>query len=204
MRSPSPRLRKMRARRQPRRRRASTSAVGCSSSRTRSRNDDSGRPASVVPASPTNTSSDARFSVHTDSVDCRCGIATVRTPNFRAVRTDERRDAIDWLACRRIARDGRTASVVAMEAKPGVGVQLGAAERTDDEAALRTDQTGAGDAAVRRVARGHIETVAVYPNARQRSKPWHPGDFVLNVSARRSSGFTESCRTASSRRRASV
>ena len=88
---------------------------------------------------------------------------------FRAVRPDERRHAIDWLPCRRIARDRRPAGVVAVEAEPRVRVQLGAAERPDHEAALGTHQTGAGNAAVRRVARGHTETVAIYSNARQRS-----------------------------------
>src|SRR5580765_8615370 len=103
-------------------------------------------------------------------------------PEFRAVRTDERGDLIGWLPCRRIARDRRPASVVAMEAKPGIGVQFGAAERPDHEAALGTHQAGAGNAAVRRVARGHAETVAIHSNTCQRPKPRAPRDFILNVS----------------------
>src|SRR4029077_21102384 len=101
---------------------------------------------------------------------------------FRAVRADERRHAFDGLPRRGVARDRRPAGIVAVEAGPRVRVQLGAAERPDHHAALGTYQAGAGDAAVGRVVGGHAEPVAVHPNARHRSKPRTPRDFVLNVS----------------------
>ena len=75
-------------------RRASATTAAWRSSSTRRRSGGSGRPASVVPASPTNSSSESRSSVQTATVDCTCGIATVRRPISAPLRAHQRRDAI--------------------------------------------------------------------------------------------------------------
>src|SRR5262249_3510235 len=85
------------------------------------------------------------------------------------------------LTGRRIARDRGATRVVAVEAEPGVRVDLGAAPGTSHDSALRADDRRVGSAAVRWIDRVDSKSIAAHAPAGNRPPPRRPRDVALPV-----------------------